>query len=108
MSNTQLQSLLDRSTLSHEDQHNIRVIFRALSTERQMHILEHWEVYMARILLAREKLLTERSLEIVNTLRQVNALLDAAIARHTDIKQQKKQQQAQTREELAATLKNTQ
>lgn len=102
MKNSQLQTLLARTPLCEEDIYNVTVIFEALSEERKIHILNHWEKYVAKLILEREKLDKTREKEIIKTLKQANTLLDEAILRMNEKNFQKEEMKRQTQENLAS------
>ena len=76
MTNSQLRTLLDRAPLCDEDKHNVFVIFSALPDERKIHILNHWEKYVAKLILERHKRNAEDEKELLATLKQMDTLLD--------------------------------
>jgi hypothetical protein len=100
MVNTRLQTLLDRCPLSQEDCHNIGVIFAALTPERQQHVLDHWDTYIAEMIMVRKEVdsanraLLEEAVEMIDTLR------DAQNAHEAEMLLQKFIKQKQTRLEL--------
>lgn len=104
MVNTQLQTLLDRCPLCEEDKYNVSVIFSALPSERQISILSNWETYASRLIAERQRLDKEQETEILETLKQANTILDAAIAQHQEQETKKEQTKQQIREELEATV----
>ena len=104
MTNSQLRTLLDRAPLCDEDKHNVFVIFRALPDERKIHILNHWEIYVAKLILERHKRNAEDEKELLATLKQMDTLLDEAIARQNEKNQQKRQMKKIIREELDSAV----
>ncbi len=104
MANSQLLTLLERTPISDEDRYNVTVIFRALSESRQKHILDHWEIYAARLVAEREKLDQEQEKMLMEALKQVNTLLDEAIIRNEEKESEKKNQTEQIRNELETTV----
>lgn len=104
MTNTQLLTLLERTPISEEDRHNVAVIFSALSYERQMTILDKWELYASRIIALRESLDRKQELALIDALKQTNTLLDQAILKEQEQKEQKKHQAQKIREELESTV----
>jgi hypothetical protein len=105
MVNTRLQTLLDRCPLSHEDCHNIGVIFTALTPERQQYILDNWDTYIVEMIMVRKeidranKALLEEAIEMIDTLK------DAKNAHEADMRLQKFIKQKQTRLELESVQK---
>ena len=83
MTNSQLRTLLDRAPLCDEDKHNVFAIFRALPDERKIHILNHWEQYVAKLIIERHKRDAEDEKEIITMLERMDTLLDEAIARQS-------------------------
>jgi hypothetical protein len=100
MVNARLQTFLDRCPLSQEDCHNIAVIFAALTPVRQQYILDHWDSYIAEMIMARKevdaanKALLEEALEMIDTLK------DAKNAHEAEMMLAKFKKQKQTRLEL--------
>lgn len=103
MENTQLLTLLSRTPLTEEDRYNVTVIFRALSEDRQKHILDHWESYAARLIIERERLDKEYHDELLSTLYHANTLLDEAILRKAEKEAFEAQKRQEIREDLEAT-----
>jgi hypothetical protein len=104
MKNFQLQILLERTPLSDADRHNILVIFSALSRGRQQHILDNWEVYIWKIIEARQKLDEEQRIELIETLKQANTLLDETIQRQKEKEAYRHHKQQEIRKELESTV----
>lgn len=86
MKNTQLAKLLARTPLSEEDIYNVTVIFGALPEERQIHILNHWEKYVARLIAERKQLDEKQEKEILMLLEQAETILDATKAKEKEQK----------------------
>ena len=80
------------------------MIFSALPDERKIHILNHWEKYVAKLILERHKRYAEDEKELLATLKQMDTLLDEAIARQNEKNQQKRQMKKIIREELDSAV----
>ncbi len=104
MTNTQLQTLLARTPLSHEDIYNVSVIFEALPVSRQTEILNNWEKYVLKLVAERQRLDSVQQKEMLKTLKQANTLLDMSIARMQEKNLQKEKMKKQTQEELDSAL----
>lgn len=104
MVNFKLQILLERTPLKEEDKHNISVIFSALSLERQAHILDHWETYIAKIIQARTTIEERQAQEFLSGLNTINTLLDEAIIREREKEAYKAHKKAEIRAELESTV----
>lgn len=101
MNNSQLSKLLARTPLNEEDKHNVTIIFSSLSDERKMHILNHWELYLAQLIAEQQRLNEEQKILLIETLSQANTILDETLAQQQEQFIQKCQQQEKTRKELA-------
>jgi hypothetical protein len=66
--NFRLQILLERTTLSDADKYNISTIFCALSSEKQISILDNWDHYMLKMVSVRAEIDKENEEELVRTL----------------------------------------
>lgn len=100
MHNTRLQTLLDRCPLSQEDCHNIGVIFCALTPERQQYILDHWDTYIAEMIMVRKEIDTANKVLLDEALEMIDTLKDAKNAHEADMRLQKFIKQKQTRLDL--------
>jgi hypothetical protein len=105
MVNTRLQTLLDRCPLSQEDCHNIAVIFRALSSERQQYILDNWDTYIAEMIMVRKEIDRANKALLDEALEMIDTLKDAKNAHEADMKLKKFIKQKQTRLELESVQK---
>lgn len=100
MTNSRLQTLLDRCPLGEEDCHNIAVIFSALSPARQQYILDNWDTYIVEMVMVRKEIdaanraLLEEAIEMIDTLK------DAKNAHDAEMRLEKFKKQKQTRIEL--------
>lgn len=105
MGNVRLQTLLARSPLSAEDRHNIAVIFAALTSDKQHHILENWDIYIVEMVMVRKEInganraLLEEAIEMIDTLK------DAKNAQEAEMLLEKFKKQKQTRLELDSVHK---
>jgi hypothetical protein len=104
MKNFRLQILLERTPISDADKHNILVIFNALSLRRQQEILDNWDEYSLKIIEARKRLDEEQRIELIETLKQANTLLDEAIIRQQEREEYKQSKQREIRKELESTV----
>ena len=104
MKNFRLQILLERTPISDADRHNILVIFNALSFRRQQEILDNWDAYSLKIIEARKRLDEEQRIELIETLKQANTLLDEAIIRQQEREEYKQNKQREIRKELESTV----
>jgi len=104
MKNFRLQILLERTPISDADKHNILVIFNALSLRRQQEILDNWDEYSLKIIEARKRLDEEQRIELIETLKQANTLLDEAIIRQQEREEYKQNKQREIRKELESTV----
>ncbi len=104
MVNFKLQILLERTPLRDEDKHNITVIFSALSLERQSNILDNWEYYIDKIVLAHKEIEDRQAKEFLQGLDTINTLLDEAIIREQEKEAYKEQKKQETRAELESTV----
>jgi Na+/phosphate symporter len=104
MVNFKLQILLERAPLRDEDKHNISVIFSALSLERQSHILDNWELYIAKIVQARAQIEERQAREFLAGLKTINTLLDEAIIREQEKEAYKETKKREIRAELESTV----
>lgn len=104
MKNSQLQTLLSRTPLCEEDIYNVCVIFEAMSDERKIHILNHWEKYIAKIIAEKEKLDKKSEEKLLESLKQANTILDATIAHEAEKNFQKMETKRQIREELKIAM----
>lgn len=104
MKNFRLQILLERTPISDADKHNILVIFNALSFRRQQEILDNWDAYSLKIIEARRRLDEEQRIELIETLKQANTLLDEAIIRQQEREEYKQNKQREIRKELESTV----
>ena len=104
MKNFRLQILLERTPISDADKHNILVIFNALSLRRQQEILDNWDAYSLKIIEARKRLDEEQRIELIETLKQANTLLDEAIIRQQEREEYKQNKQREIRKELESTV----
>jgi len=105
MVNTRLQTLLDRCPLSQEDCHNIGVIFSALTPERQQYILDHWDTYIAEMIMVRKEIDAANKALLDEALEMIDTLADAKNAQEADMRLQKFIKQKQTRLELESVQK---
>ena len=104
MKNFRLQILLERTPISDADRHNILVIFNALSFRRQQEILDNWDAYSLKIIEARKRLDEEQRIELIETLKQANTLLDEAIIRQQEREEYKQNKQREIRKERKITI----
>jgi len=80
------------------------VIFNALSLRRQQEILDNWDEYSLKIIEARKRLDEEQRIELIETLKQANTLLDEAIIRQQEREEYKQNKQREIRKELESTV----
>lgn len=104
MKNFRLQILLERTPLSEHDKHNIRVIFEALSHERQQYILDHWQEYITKIIEARYQIDEENKKIILEALDKIDTYLDEARIKQAESERHKNMNKEQTRQELHSTV----
>lgn len=105
MTNTRLQTLLDRCPLSREDCHNISVIFTALTPHRQQYILDNWDNYLIEMVMTRKEVDAANRALIEETFELIDTLQDAENAHEADMRLQKFIKQKQTRLELESVQK---
>lgn len=103
-SNFRLVALLERAPLPDEVKHNITVIFRALSFERQRHILDNWDIYLLRFVRVREEVEADVAREFLAGLQVIDTLLDEALIREREKSAMKAENRKQIREELQSTV----
>lgn len=96
---------MQASPLSQEDRHNIEIIFNTLNTEKQLHILSNWEIYLEKILTVRGQAEAERKKSIKHAFDRINTLIDDAYLRDQEAKKQQALAQAQRQEEYQSSLK---
>ncbi len=80
------------------------MIFNALSLRRQQEILDNWDEYSLKIIEARKRLDEEQRIELIETLKQANTLLDEAIIRQQEREEYKQNKQREIRKELESTV----
>lgn len=100
MPNVRLATLLDRCPLGDEDCHNIMVIFDALTPERQLYILDHWEEYIAEMIMVRKEIDAANKSLLDEALEMIDTLKDAQNAQEAEMRLEKFKKQKQTRLDL--------
>ncbi len=104
MDNYKFTSLLEATPISPEDKYNLATIFRALSDMRKQDIMDHWDVYLARILEIHNKGESEKKVLIASTFEHINKLIDDAYIREEERKTIKKMKSKQHEQDLIATM----
>jgi hypothetical protein len=105
MGNVRLRTLLERSPLSAEDRHNIGVIFEALTSDRQHHILENWDVYIVEMVMVRKEVDSANRALLEEAVEMIDTLKDAKNAHEAEMLLDKFRKQKQTRLELDSVNK---
>lgn len=100
MANARLQTLLDRCPLGEEDCHNIATIFSVLAPEKQQHILDNWDAYIAELVMTRKEIDAANKILLEEALEMVDILKDAKIAHEAEMRLEKFKKQKQVRLEL--------
>lgn len=104
MINTRLQTLLARTPLTEEDIYNVSVIFSALSSQRQMEILDNWEKFAFMLISERQRLDAVQQKNLIKMLKQTNTLLDVAVLRMQEKLREKDKMRAKIQENLAIEM----
>jgi hypothetical protein len=86
MDNYKFTTLLEATPISEEDRYNLATIFRALSDMRKQDIIDHWDVYLSRILEIHNKGEVEKKVLIASTFQHINTLIDEAYMREQERK----------------------
>lgn len=102
--NFRLKILLERTSLSEADKHNISTIFSALSVERQVSILDNWDHYVLKMMTVRAEIDKENEQELIKTLGRIDTLLDEALIRQNEKDSYKEQKKQEIRAELESTV----
>lgn len=108
MDNYKFSSLLDSTPISDEDKYNLSTIFRALSDVRKQDIMDHWDVYLSRILEIHNKGESEKKVLIASTFAHINKLIDEAYFREQEEKEAKKHAEKKREEDLLASMQYNQ
>lgn len=108
MDNYKFTSLLEATPISPEDKYNLSTIFRALGDMRKQDIIDHWDIYLARILEIHNKGESEKKLLIATTFEHINKLIDEAYVREQERKLSKKAEAKQREEDMIASMQYNQ
>ena len=101
MDNYKFLSLLESTPITPEDKYNLSTIFNVLSDTRKQDIIDHWDVYLWKILEIHTKGEEEKKLLITSTFQHINTLIDEAYIREQE---RKKLNQLEAKEREKAML----
>lgn len=104
MDNYKFTSLLEATPISDEDKYNLATIFRALGDLRKQDIIDHWDIYLARILEIHNKGETEKKMLITTTFQHINKLIDEAYIREQESKEKKKRESKKREADILASM----
>ena len=102
MTNSRLQTLLDRCPLGEEDCHNIAVIFSALSPHRQQYVLDNWDTYIVEMVMVRKEIDSANRALLEEAIEMIDTLKDAKNAHDAEMRLEKFRNKNQTRMELVS------
>jgi hypothetical protein len=108
MDNYKFTTLLEATPISEEDRYNLATIFRALSDMRKQDIIDHWDVYLSRILEIHNKGEVEKKVLIASTFQHINTLIDEAYMREQERKKLNQLEAKQREKEMLAMMKYNQ
>ncbi len=108
MDNYKFTTLLEATPISEEDRYNLATIFRALSDMRKQDIIDHWDVYLSRILEIHNKGEAEKKVLIASTFQHINTLIDEAYMREQERKKLSQLEAKQREKEMLAMMKYNQ
>ncbi|MBP9812588.1 hypothetical protein KBC86_04345 [Candidatus Gracilibacteria bacterium] len=108
MDNYKFTTLLEATPISEEDRYNLATIFRALSDMRKQDIIDHWDVYLSRILEIHNKGEVEKKVLIASTFQHINTLIDEAYMREQERKKLNQLEAKEREKEMLAMMKYNQ
>ncbi|GAB0174727.1 MAG: hypothetical protein HHAS10_06060 [Candidatus Altimarinota bacterium] len=108
MDNFKFLSLLESTPISTEDKHNLSTIFHALSDSRKQDIMDHWDLYLGKILEIHQKGEEEKQLLIASTFQNINKLIDEAYIRDQEMRKIKALEAKQRENEMLAMMQYNQ
>jgi hypothetical protein len=108
MDNYKFTTLLEATPISEEDRYNLATIFRALSDMRKQDIIDHWDVYLSRILEIHNKGEVEKKVLIASTFQHINTLIDEAYMREQERKKLSQLEAKQREKEMLSMMKYNQ
>ena len=95
MSNSRFTELLDASPLSPEDKYNLGVIFDALRDERKIDIIDHWPLYLEKIVLIQHLAEEEKKRQVKLAFKKISALIDEAYLRDQELRAKRAEERAE-------------
>lgn len=108
MDNYKFTTLLEATPISEEDRYNLATIFRALSDMRKQDIIDHWDVYLSRILEIHNKGEVEKKVLIASTFQHINTLIDEAYIEESKKKEAQSTRSKAREKEMLAMMKYNQ
>lgn len=108
MDNYKFLTLLESTPISPEDKYNLSTIFNVLSDMRKQDIIDHWDVYLGKILEIHTKGEEEKKLLITSTFQHINTLIDEAYIREQERKKLNTLEAKEREKEMLAMMKYNQ
>lgn len=82
MDNYRLKILLETSGFSNEVKYNVMIIFNSLTSDKKVEIIDRWEKFFFPRILKLQKLSEEEIKQaVIESLKQINNVIDEALLR---------------------------